>query len=66
MSSPTDAARFRTVVHDDDAVGKIEAGEAIGDRVDEEVQRPVEEREQPDHPAEANQRSSSRSDDAAA
>ena len=40
----------------DEPIGKIEAREAIADEIGEEVQRRVEEREQPEHPAEANHR----------
>ncbi len=47
--------RFREIAHrrpGDDAVGKIETGEPIGDHVGQKMQRAVEEREQANHPAE--------------
>ena len=66
MSSPTDFARLRTVVHASDAIGKIEAGEAIGDDVGQEMERAVEEGEEARHPPEPDDARSSRSAAAAA
>ena len=49
MSSQTDAIRFTHRAPRHEAVREIEAGKAIGDQIGQKVQRPVEEREQPDH-----------------